>query len=198
MTKVWIPHPTVLTGKAVELRPLEKEHFDELLELSKDKDLWEFYPWNYADTQTFVTSYEETLKERETGKAYPFIIYHLASKRIIGSTLLFDISTIDRKLEIGRTWLIKEFWRTGVNTECKLMLLSFCFETLKTVRVQLKASSKNIRSRKAIEKIGAQFEGILRNERLMPNGTFRDTAMYSILDTEWHTVKKKLESLVSI
>ena len=184
-------------GKTVELRPLETKHFEELLILSKDKDLWEFYPWNYSDTQTFLASYEDTIKERELGKAYPFVIYHKTSQKIIGSTLLFDISAVDRKLEIGRTWLIKEFWKIGINTECKLLLLTFCFETLQTVRVQLKATATNIRSRRAIEKIGGKLEGVIRKERLMPNGSFRNTAIYSILDDEWRDVKCRLDGLMT-
>ena len=197
MSRNWIEHPTVLMGKTVELRPLETKHFEELLILSKDKDLWEFYPWNYSDTQTFLASYEDTIKERELGKAYPFVIYHKTSQKIIGSTLLFDISAVDRKLEIGRTWLIKEFWKIGINTECKLLLLTFCFETLQTVRVQLKATATNIRSRRAIEKIGGKLEGVIRKERLMPNGSFRNTAIYSILDDEWRDVKCRLDGLMT-
>ncbi|MCX6199765.1 MAG: GNAT family N-acetyltransferase [Bacteroidetes bacterium] len=193
----WIKHPTILVGKTVELRPLEREHYEELLPLTNDKSLWEFYPQDYSDPEKFIPSYDAALTGREKGTHYPFVVYHKESKKLIGSTMLYDMDVIDRQLEIGRTWLIKDFWKTGVNTECKLLLLSFCFETLKTVRVQLKATSTNMRSRKAIEKIGGHFEGILRKQRLMENGTFRYTAIYSIIDDEWETVKKNLSNLTA-
>lgn len=188
----WIPHPTILTGERVELVPFERIHIDELIPLTKDKSLFEFFPVDYSDTEKFLASCEEVLTGRENGTYYPFVIKDKASQKIIGSTMLFDIYPIDRKLEIGRTWLIATARGGGINAECKLLLLTFCFETLKTVRVQLKATEKNLRSRRAIEKIGAKYEGTIRKERAMPNGTFRNTVVYSILDDEWREAKEKI------
>jgi RimJ/RimL family protein N-acetyltransferase len=98
----------------------------------------------------------------------------------------------DRGLEIGSTWLTPAVWRTAVNTECKLLLLRHAFETLGCIRVQIKTDALNKRSRRAIERLGAQFEGILRQHMVVRDGRYRDTAMYSIIDTEWPAVKAKL------
>jgi RimJ/RimL family protein N-acetyltransferase len=192
MGKNWIQHPTILTGTTVDLIPLQKEHFDELFLAASDKDLWKLVPIDCSDRQKFDTAYNFALEEREKGRQYPFTIYHKATKRIIGSTRFFEIHPKDKKLEIGWTWIIKEFQGTDVNFECKLMLMTFCFETLKTNRVQLKTKDTNYRSRKAIEKIGGVFEGIQRKDRVQDDGTTRNAAYYSIIDDEWPAAKNKI------
>lgn len=192
MQKYWIQHPTILKRETVDLIPLEKEHFEELFIAASDKELWELIPIDCSNREKFESAYTYALAEREKGNQYPFIIYHKPTKKIIGSTRLFEIFPNDRKLEIGWTWIIKEYWGTTVNFECKLLLLTFCFETLKTVRVQLKTKDINFRSRKAIEKIGGKFEGILRKDRIQDNGISRNTAYFSILDDEWEEAKSKI------
>jgi RimJ/RimL family protein N-acetyltransferase len=192
MSKNWIQHPTILTGTTVDLIPLQKEHFDELFLAASDKDLWKLVPIDCSDRQKFDTAYNFALEEREKGRQYPFTIYHKATKRIIGSTRFFEIHPKDKNLEIGWTWIIKEFQGTDVNFECKLMLMTFCFETLKTNRVQLKTKDTNYRSRKAIEKIGGVFEGIQRKDRVQDDGTTRNAAYYSIIDYEWPAAKNKI------
>jgi RimJ/RimL family protein N-acetyltransferase len=154
----WIKHPTVLSGKTVELVPLEKEHFEELFLAASDKILWELIPVDCSNKETFYEVYTTALAEREKGNQYPFVIYHKQTGKMIGSTRLFEIFPKDKKLEIGWTWITREHWGTAVNFECKLLLLSFCFENLGARRVQLKTKDTNFRSRKAIEKTGAQFE----------------------------------------
>ena len=109
-----------------------------------------------------------------------------------------DIHPKDRKLEIGWTWLHPDYWATAINPECKLLLLTYCFETLKTIRVQLKTSDINLRSRKAIEKIGGKFEGVLRKDRIRDNGVPRNSAYFSIIEEEWESAKKNLEKLLSL
>jgi RimJ/RimL family protein N-acetyltransferase len=192
MGKNWIQHPTILKGTTVDLIPLQKEHFDELYMAASDKDLWKLVPIDCSDRQKFDTAYNFALEEREKGRQYPFTIYHKATKRIIGSTRFFEIHPKDKKLEIGWTWIIKEFQGTDVNFECKLMLMTFCFEILKTNRVQLKTKDTNYRSRKAIEKIGGVFEGIQRKDRVQDDGTTRNAAYYSIIDDEWPAAKNKI------
>jgi RimJ/RimL family protein N-acetyltransferase len=196
MNESWIKHPTILSGEMVNLLPLEYEHFDELFQAASDKKLWELIPIDCSDPDKFKTAYTTALQDREKGLQYPFVIYHKDSKKIIGSTRFFEIYPNDKKLEIGWTWIITKYWHTRVNPECKLLLMTFCFEVLKTRRVQLKTDQNNLRSRKAIEKIGGQFEGILRKDRVKDDGSSRSAAYYSILDDEWEGVKKKIQAQI--
>ncbi len=192
MTEHWINHPTILTAETVELVPLEKEHFEALYLAASDKKLWELIPADCSNRQTFDKAYNFALTERDNGNQYPFVIIHKATSEIIGSTRLFEIYPLDKKLEIGWTWIITKYWGTEINFECKLLLLGFCFDTLKTRRVQIKTDATNLRSRKAIEKIGGQFEGILRKDKIKENGVSRSAAYYSILDDEWNWAKEKI------
>lgn len=196
MKEKWIPYPTILEGKTVELIPLEKEHFEALYAAAADKELWDLIPTDCSDRTVFYKTYEFALSERETGNQYPFVIRHKETQKLIGSTRFFEIYPSDKKLEIGWTWITKEFWGTAVNLECKLLLLTFCFDTLKTNRVQLKTKDNNFRSRKAIEKIGGVFEGILRKDKVSSDGTTRNAAYYSILDDEWNNTKLTIEKLI--
>lgn len=192
----WISHPTVLNSKTISLIPLEEEHLDELYKVAADKELWKLIPTDCSERAIFFKAYKFSIAERTNGKQYPFVILHNSSNRLIGSTRLFEIYPADKKLEIGWTWISREFWGSTVNLECKLSLLTFCFETLKANRVQLKTKDTNFRSRKAIEKIGGVFEGILRKDRIQSDGTTRNAAYYSILDEEWETAKEKIQRLI--
>lgn len=197
MNAAWITHPTILSGKHVNLIPLEEEHFNELHNAASDKRIWEFYTGDWSVRNTFNKVYIGALKAREKGTVYPFVIVQKSSGKIIGSTRLMDIETYDKRLEIGGTWMKPEYWATAINPDCKLALLTFCFETLKAKRVQLKTQHDNIRSRKAIEKIGGVYEGIIRKHMLKDDGTFRSSAYFSILDDEWPSVKPRLEDLLN-
>nr|WP_256383555.1 GNAT family protein [Myroides sp. N17-2] len=119
------------------------------------------------------------------------------TKKLIGSTRFFEMYEADKKLEIGWTWITRDYWGSVVNLECKLLLLTYCFEVLKTNRVQLKTKDDNIRSRKAIEKIGGVFEGILRKDKIQNDGTTRNAAYYSILNDEWESAKNNIHVLMS-
>ena len=192
----WIQSNTILKGDLVELIPLEEHHFVELEDLAKEKRIWEFYPYDCENPNRFRELLDKALIEREKGNQFPFIIFHKNENRIIGSTRLIEIEPQNRKLEIGWTWLHLEYWATAINLECKLLLLTFCFENLNVIRVQLKTNENNIRSRKAIEKIGGKFEGILRHHMIADNGIFRNTAYFSIINTEWENAKKNLKELL--
>ncbi len=194
MGKNWIEHPTILQGQQIDLLPVEEKHFDELFKAASDKRIWEFYVGDWSNHDTFLRVYRGTLAQREKGNEYPFVIFHKPSQKIIGSTRFLDIIPYDRRLEIGGTWLMPEYWATTINFDCKLTLLTFAFETLKTKRVQLKTQHDNIRSRKAIEKIGGVYEGIIRKHMLKDDGTFRSSAYFSILDDEWEKAKVNLQS----
>lgn len=191
----WINLPSGLTGEIIDIIPLERIHFPELERIAKDKRIWEFYAFDGSDPNTLRNTLEEALIEKEKETQFPFVIVLKQTGGVIGSTRFMHIQAKNQKLEIGTTWLLPEYWGTAVNPECKLLLLTYCFETLNTLRVQLKTDEKNIRSRKAIEKIGGQFEGILRNDMVRADGTRRNSAYYSIIEEEWNEKKTKLVSL---
>lgn len=191
-----IPANTTLTGNIVQLLPMQPQHFNQLDGLAKDARIWQHYVFDGTNSANFHTALLAGLTEKEKGAQFPFVIYHVADNKLIGGTRYLDIQPAHRKLEIGWTWLHPDYWGTPVNLECKLLLLTFAFEQLQAVRVQLKTDENNIRSRKAIEKIGGRFEGILRNDMLRENGTYRNSAYYSILDTEWPDAKKQINALL--
>lgn len=195
--KTWISHPTLLKGDTVTLIPLESHHLEELYLVSADKELWKLVPTDCSDRDTFFLAYTNAIQARELGTQYPFVIQDNRTTKLIGSTRLFEIYEADKKLEIGWTWIAQEYWGTSVNLECKLLLMSYCFDVLKTNRVQLKTKDTNIRSRKAIEKIGGVFEGILRKDKIQGDGTTRNAMYFSILDTEWESAKAKINALIN-
>lgn len=196
MKNTWINHPVILQGTNINLVPLEEKHLEELYTAAADKELWALIPTDCSERDTFYKTYEFAISERTAGNQYPFVIIHKETNKIIGSTRLFEIYPADKKLEIGWTWITKDYWGTTINLECKLLLLTYCFETLKTNRVQLKTKDTNFRSRKAIEKIGGIFEGILRKDKIVSDGTTRNAAYYSILDDEWEQARTKIQKQI--
>ena len=192
----WVPYPVLLKGQVVDLISLDQKHFEELGKLALEKRIWEFYAFDGSNADTFRSILNTALAETEKGTQLPFVIFHKTDSRLVGSTRFLDIQLKHKKLEIGTTWMHPDYWGTAVNLECKLLLLSYCFETLQTVRVQLKTDENNVRSRRAIEKIGGQFEGILRNDMIRDNNTKRNSAYYSIVDDEWPEKKQRLITLL--
>ena len=188
----WIQPNLQLQGKHIELRPLEFDTLAPLFAVAQDAEIWRLTSVDYSVRENFYPNFTAALKGREAGKTYPFLIYHTGSARIIGTTRFLEICPEDRKLEIGVTWLASQYWGTGANAECKYLLLEYCFDTLKANRVQFRAKSDNMRSRRALEKIGATFEGILRKDKIEPGGNARDTAFFSILNDEWPELKPTL------
>jgi RimJ/RimL family protein N-acetyltransferase len=188
----WIAHPLSLAGQRVELCPVEEVHLDELFEVGRDREIWRLTSVDYSDPRIFYPNFAAALRERELGKAYPFLIRLRGDGRIVGTTRFLDIQPQDRKLEIGVTWMASAFWGSGINLECKLLLLAYCFETLDANRVQFRAKADNARSRRALEKIGAVFEGVMRKDKIEASGKPRDTAFYSIVSEEWPALKLRL------
>lgn len=190
--------PVELTGKHVRLEPMTEEHTAGLAEIGVGQPFWHFMLYgdmnSVADMRKWV---RDILSRAEKGTDLPFIVTHLASGRVAGATRYLNIMPKDRGLEIGGTWYGTEFQRTPVNTECKYLLLEHAFETLGCIRVQLKTDLRNGRSQKAIERIGAVKEGVLRNHMILPDGYYRHSVFYSILDTEWPDAKKRLEEMLS-
>jgi len=192
----WIKHPVVLEGKKVSLVPLQKEHLPELIEAGRDPLIWEQLPVDGSKKGNMANYINEAILKRLNGEQYPFSVIDRETGVVIGSTRLFELFPEHKKLEIGWTWYAPQYWGKGYNTECKLLLLTFCFETLGVNRVQIKTRNSNIRSQEAIKKIGGRFEGILRKDRIMQTGEVRDTLVFSIVVDEWEEVKTNLQIAV--
>lgn len=188
--------PVVLQGKRVRLEPLGHVHADGILAAAADSEIWRYMPISLDSPKAVADWIDGSLAMVAQGTDAVFAIVEQATGRVIGSTRYLDIRPAHRGLEIGWTWLAKDQWRTGVNTECKYLLLQHAFERLAAIRVQLKTHRLNFRSRRAIERIGAQFEGILRNAVILADGTYRDSAYYSITDAEWPAVRRHLLMLM--
>ncbi|MCL4274314.1 MAG: GNAT family N-acetyltransferase [Anaerolineales bacterium] len=191
--------PVVLQGSYVRLEPLREDHIPGLTEIGAGQDFWNFMLYGDIKSEVDMRNWVLDIMERgKKGGDLPFAVIHLASGRVAGATRYLNIMPNDRGLEIGGTWYGKDFQRTEVNTECKYLLLKHAFEDLKCIRVQLKTDSLNVRSQKAIERIGAVKEGVLRNHMILPDGRIRHSVFYSIIDSEWGDVKKRLEEMLSI
>ena len=188
----WIPHPITLEGQIVQLITLNKDHFSDLEVLAADKRIWQHYVYDGTDNTRFRSVLKSAMDDMQNGRQLPFVIYHKEQRKIIGSTRFMDIQATHKKVEIGSTWLHPDYWGTAINLECKLLLLTYCFETVGALRVQFKTDENNIRSRKAIEKVGGKFEGVLRHDMLRDDGTNRNSAYYSIINVEWNKVKTNL------
>jgi N-acetyltransferase len=192
----WVT-PVTLTGKHVRLEPMSEAHVTGLAEIGAGRQFWDFMVYGKMDTQEDMQNWvREILSRAEKGTDVPFVAIQLASGRVAGATRYMNISPKDRGLEIGGTWYGLDFQRTPVNTECKYLLLQHAFETLGCVRVQLKTDVRNERSQRAIERLGAVKEGVLRNHMILPDGRVRDSVFYSIIDSEWLAVKKRLEEMM--
>ena len=184
-------HPT-LTGIHTELQPLQQEHAQALLDAAADGQLWNMTLTVVPGPDTVGKYIATALAGREAGTVMPFVIVNRATGRIVGSTRFWKIDLNHRKMEIGHTWLGVSTQRTGINTEAKYLLLTHAFDIMQAVRVQFTTDELNEKSRAAILRIGASLEGIVRHERIMPDGRKRNSARFSIIDSEWPTVKAML------
>jgi RimJ/RimL family protein N-acetyltransferase len=190
--------PVMLTGKVVRLEPLSEAHVRGLTAVGMNDEIWRWLPYGVMRNEDDIRRWVQyLLAEIPSGSVMPFAVIHLASGRVAGATRYMDIHPKDYALEIGGTWYGVEFQRTGVNTEAKYLLLCHAFEDLKCIRVQIKTDLRNERSQKAIERIGAVREGVLRNNMIMPDGYYRSSVYYSILNNEWPAVKTRLEEMMN-
>lgn len=183
--------PVTLTGKHVRLEPMTEMHVQGLTAVGLEDSIWEHMLYGDVRTEDDVRRWVRDVVSRPD---LPFVAIHLKSGRVAGATRFLNIMPEHRGLEIGGTWYGLEFQRTAVNTECKYLLLEYAFETLGCIRVQFKTDSRNERSQRAIERIGAIKEGVLRNHMILPDGRYRHSVFYSILDSEWSMVKNLLEA----
>jgi RimJ/RimL family protein N-acetyltransferase len=188
--------PVTLEGRHVLLSPMTRERADAiaaaLAEAAADGDMWESKVTTIPRPDGMRAYVDTALAELDAGVSMPFVTVDRASGRTVGSTRYMSIEAPHRRLEIGTTWIGKSFQRTAINTEAKYLMLAHAFETLRCIAVDLRTHEKNLQSRAAIERLGAKLDGLLRNHRIMPDGSTRNTATYSIIDTEWPGVKAEL------
>lgn len=186
--------PVTLEGRAwARLEPLSTEHVPALIEASRDGELWRLWYTSVPSPEQMADAVSELLRQREQEHAMPFVVRRKSDGRVVGTTRYMRVEPANRRLEIGGTWYAASTHRSGLNTECKWLLLSHAFEQLDCIAVELRTHVLNSQSRRAIERIGARLDGVLRNHMIMPNGTLRDTAVYSITSFDWPSVKAHLQ-----
>jgi RimJ/RimL family protein N-acetyltransferase len=184
----------ILENNRVLIRPMSLEDYGHLLPIAaEDRELAKFSPSQFYTPGLLSKYVSKAIDDRKNKLRYPFVIYDKAANTYAGSTSYLNVSNPDRRIEIGWTWLGNEFQKTGLNRNCKYLLMEYAFDQLGFERVELKTDERNIKSRTAIEKIGGKFEGILRSHTVMTDGFRRNTVYYSILKEEWPEIKKQLE-----
>ena len=183
-----------LTGTTVELQPLQPEHKAALLDAAADGELWNLKVTNVPGPGTVDQYIDTALAGRAAGSVIPFTIVRRDTGQVVGSTRFWKVDRVNRKLEIGHTWLALSTQKSSINTEAKLLLLTYAFEVLDCVRVQFTTDELNEKSRAAILRLGAVQEGIVRHERIMPDGRKRNSVRFSIIDSEWPQVKANLQA----
>jgi N-acetyltransferase len=186
--------PVILEGRHVRLEPLAPEHAAGLAEVGLDAELWKWIPTPVRTPEEMSGYVQTALDEQLKGSALPFVLIEQATGRTIGSTRYGNIDRDHYRVEIGWTWVARQWQRTPINTEAKYLLLRHAFESLKCIRVELKTDSLNERSRAAILRVGATEEGTFRNHMITASGRIRHTVYFSILDSEWPAVKARLEA----
>jgi N-acetyltransferase len=187
--------PVTLKGKHATLEPLAREHEEGLRRAAADGELWRLWYTSVPPPDETGKYIDAALRMREDLGAMPFVVRDSASG-IVGSTRYFNVDAANRRLEIGHTWYAKRVQRTAINTECKLTLLTHAFETLRCIAVEFRTHWFNHASREAILRLGAKQDGVLRNHQVSADGSYRDTVVFSIIESEWPTVKRHLAFLL--
>ena len=193
MGQTWVT-PVTLTGRRVRMEPLADRHVEDLARVAFDDEVWRWTIAKPMDDAGLQAWYDQARANADATLEVPFATIDIASDRAIGSSRYMTITPEHRRLEIGWTWVGTAFQRSGANREAKLLQLTHAFETLDAERVEFKTHARNERSRGALLGIGATFEGVLRHHTIMPDGSNRDSAFYSVLAGEWQGVKARLES----
>lgn len=190
--------PPTLIGQRIVMRPLRASDAQALVLAASDGELWNL-PFTVVPSEQTVDAYiAKALEGERQGHVMPFVTTLRETGQVIGSSRFWKVDAANRKLEIGHTWLARTWQRSFANTEAKLLMLSQAFEAMGCVRVQLQTDERNAVSRAAILRLGAQQEGILRNERIMPDGFIRNSVRFSIVDAEWPGVKQRLQARLAI
>ncbi|OMD42178.1 GNAT family N-acetyltransferase [Paenibacillus odorifer] len=191
------PRHSILEGTTIKLVPMDESHVEGLARVLRNPNIWEF-TWRKITSDEQVRDLITTAFANQTnGSQFPFVIIEQASGQIVGTTRIMHPDMVHRNAEIGCTWISPEYWRTSVNTEAKSLLLHYCFEELKLVRVEFTVVASNLRSQRAVERLGAVREGVLRQHRIRSDGSIHDNVVFSILDKEWPSVKENLHYLLN-
>ena len=187
----WL-EPITLTGSRVTLEPLSFDHHDGLVAALKDGEMWNLWYTSIPTPDRLRAEIERRLRLQAAGSMLPFTVRENAGGRVVGMTTYMNVEEAHRRVEIGSTWYGRSVQRTGLNRQCKLLLLSHAFDQLRCIAVEFRTHFFNRQSRQAIERLGAKLDGILRDHQIGSNGTLRDTCVYSIIAGEWPTVKANL------
>lgn len=189
MSQLLFIEPPVLESESIILRPLQQENARYLFSISY-AEVWTYMFGEIKSVTEMEKHVSKKIQLRNQMKALPFVVFLKETNEIIGTTSIYEINLSQKSCEIGATWYARNFLGTFANSECKYLLLKYCFEELKMIRVQFKTDERNVRSQKAIERLGAIKEGILRKERILENGYIRNAVIYSITDDDWRKVKQ--------
>jgi RimJ/RimL family protein N-acetyltransferase len=184
--------PVRLTGDVVTLEPLGPEHHDALVAAASDGRLWEHWYTAVPSPDGMAADIESRLARQRAGEMLPFVVRRLSDGVVVGETTYCNVEPDVPRLEIGSTWTARSAQRTAVNSESKLLLLTYAFEELGCLAVEFRTHWHNHQSRTAIARLGAKQDGVLRNHRRLPDGSLRDTVVFSVLDTEWPAVRAGL------
>ena len=186
----WL-EPVTLSGPHAQLKPLSRDHVDGLTEAVKDGELWKLWYTFVPTPDGMGKEIDRRLGLQAAGVMLPFTVFD-ADGRVAGMSTYMNVDTPNRRVEIGSTWYARRVQRSALNTQCKLLLLTHAFEKLDCIAVEFRAHFFNHQSRRGIERLGAKQDGILRSHQIAPNGTLRDTVVYSIIASEWPTVRAHL------
>ena len=187
-----------LESENIKLVPLTMEHADALVNATNDGELWKLWFTSVPSAKTINDYISTALEHKAKGLSLPFVVIDKASAEVIGSTRFCNADVVNQRVEIGYTWYSKSYQKTSCNTECKLLLLTHAFESLEAIAVEFRTNWHNQASRAAIARLGAKQDGVLRNHQKMPNGGYRDTVVFSIINTEWPSVKENLTFKLSM
>ena len=187
------PKPVTLHSKTVQLEPLSIDHVSDLINAVKDGNLYNHWYTSIPQPKNMKMEIERRLKLQDMGTMLPFAVISLKTEKAVGMTTYMNVDKENKRVEIGSTWYAKSVQRTSLNTECKLVLLEHAFEKLHCICVEFRTHFMNHQSRRGIERLGAKLDGILRSNAIQKNGTIRDTAVYTIISSEWSSVKANLE-----
>lgn len=187
------PSTVRLVGNYAALELLDQKHEQDLRESVEDGQLYELWYTTVPNADGIRLEIERRLALREVGSMFPFAVIEQSSTKAVGMTTYMNIDALNKRVEIGSTWYRKAIQRTPINTECKLLLMTHAFEELNCIAVEFRTHVMNQKSRQSIERLGAKLDGILRSHSILENGTLRDTAVYSVIESEWPAVKVNLQ-----
>lgn len=187
----------VLVNDIVTLKTMELAHIDAIFEAGNYEEIWTHLAITIRSREEAKTFVEQSLLNKALGKEHPFVIIDNQTNRIIGGTKLMDYDPTHQRINLGYSWLTPAYWRSPINSNCKYLLMQYCFEVLQVNRVQIQADERNIRSRNALARIGATEEGILRSHMIRKDGTPRNSVIFSVIRPEWPTVKMHMAQLAT-